>query len=76
MIGISMASVSSPSSGSWKATESKVASVRKRGESRPKTAITATSASPRPMFSAPSFAASGARSLRVALRRRARRSRS
>ena len=45
MIGISMASVSRPSSGNWNATESKVASVRKRGDSRLKTAMTATSAS-------------------------------
>ena len=56
MIGISMASVRSPSSGNWNATELKVASDRKRGDSEPKNAITATSASTRPMFSAPSFA--------------------
>ena len=56
MIGISIASVSRPSSGSWKAIESKVCRERNSGDIVPKNTITATSAIRRPMVSAPSRA--------------------
>ncbi|MDT4874189.1 hypothetical protein FQZ97_1094770 [compost metagenome] len=55
-IGSSIASVSSPSSGSWNATEPKVAALRNWGDARPNTRMTATSARPGPAISGPSHA--------------------
>src|SRR5665647_1391099 len=53
MIGISMAKVSNPSSGSWNAIEPKLASVRNCGEAIPKTTTTASRKATSPTTSAP-----------------------
>jgi hypothetical protein len=54
--GSSIASVNSPSSGSWKATEPKVASERKLSAARPKISMTAMKARRGPPISAPKVA--------------------
>ena len=51
MIGISIASVSSPSSGSWKAIDVKVVALRNFPDVAPKTMQTNSSNASRPMIS-------------------------